>query len=97
MLEESVVYQDIFQKGELKGLQHERKLVLRMLERLLGKLSAKSQKQVEQLGFEQLAILGEALFDFTSEKELAVWPPPQTVRRLSSIANQLILVGATVQ
>jgi len=93
MLEESVVYQDIFQKGAQKGeqkgerrglqkgLQHERHLVLRQLERLLGKLPAKVQKQVDQLDFEQLAALGQALFDFTSEKELAAWLKRQTVNR----------------
>jgi predicted transposase YdaD len=93
MLEESVVYQDIFQKGKQQGvqqgvkqgvqqgLQHERHLVLRQLERLLGKLPAKAQKQVDQLDFEQLAALGEALLDFTSEKELAAWLKRQTVSR----------------
>lgn len=89
MLEESVVYQDIFQKGAQKGeqkglqkgLQHERHLVLRQLERLLGKLPAKVQKQVDQLDFEQLAALGQALFDFTSEKELVAWLKRQTVNR----------------
>jgi predicted transposase YdaD len=89
MLEESVIYQDIFQKGKQQGvqqgvqqgLQHERHLVLRQLERLLGKLPAKVQKQVGQLDFEQLAALGEALFDFTSEKELAAWLKHQAINR----------------
>lgn len=85
MLEESSVYQDIFQKGEQRGLLtgkqlgleqgllHEQRLVLKQLERLLGKLSTRTRKQVERLTFDQLAALGEALLDFTSEKELTAW------------------------
>lgn len=81
MLEESVIYQDILQKGELRGLQlgkqegllHEQDLVLRQLGRVLGNVSIKARKQVQQLDFEQLGALGEALLDFTSEKELTAW------------------------
>jgi predicted transposase YdaD len=73
MLEESVIYQDILQRGELRGLQHERNLVLRQLTRILGKVSSRSRKQIEQLDFERLGALGEALLDFTSEKELVAW------------------------
>ena len=81
MLEESVIYQDILQNGELRGLQrgkleglqHERNLVLRQLARVLGKVSSKARNQVEQLDFEQLGALGEALLDFNSEKDLTAW------------------------
>ena len=81
MLEESVIYQDILQKGERlglqeglqEGLQREQALVLRQLVHLLGKVSRKACNQVERLDFEQLAALGEALLDFTSEKELIAW------------------------
>jgi len=81
MLEESVVYQDILQKGVQQGMQqglaqgleHERKLVRRLLERLLGKLSAKTRQRLAKLSVEQLEALGEALVDFKSEKELTAW------------------------
>lgn len=73
MLEESVIYQDILQRGELRGLQHERNLILRQLTRVLGKVPSKARKQVEQLDFERLGALGEALLDFASEKDLAAW------------------------
>jgi len=81
MLEESVVYQDILQKGVqqgvqqglAQGVQRERKLVMRQLERLLGRLSSKARKQLAQLSVEQLEALGEALVDFKSEKELTAW------------------------
>lgn len=93
MLEESTVYQDIFQKGAQRGLlegeqqglqqglQHERQLVMRLLERTLGKLSVKGRKQIERLTFDQLAALGEALFDFVSEKELTAWLKQQKANR----------------
>ena len=77
MLEESVVYQDILQKGLQQGLQQglqrERRLIMRLLERLIGKLSAKSRKQIEELDVDQLEELGEALVDFGGEKDLTAW------------------------
>jgi len=86
MLEESVVYQDILQKGVQQGLQQglqqgvqqgreqgEKSLVLRQLERLLGKLPATTREQIEGLGLEQLEALGEALIEFKSEHDLTNW------------------------
>jgi len=77
MLEESVVYQDILQKGVQQGLQQgllrERRLIMRQLERLIGKLSTGTRKQIEELNAEQLEELGEALVDFNSEKDLTAW------------------------
>jgi len=90
MLEESVVYQDILQKGVQQGLQQglqqgvqqglrqgreqgEKSLVLRQLERLLGKLPTRTRKQIEKLGLEQLEALGEALVEFKSERDLTNW------------------------
>lgn len=90
MLEQSVIYQDIlergiqkgevrgFQKGELRGLQHEQSLLLRMLERRLGKVPRTARKQILQLDFEQLGELGIALLDFTTAKELTTWLKQQT-------------------
>jgi hypothetical protein len=40
---------------------------------LIGKLSAKTRKQVEELDADQLEELGEALVDFRSEKDLNAW------------------------
>jgi predicted transposase YdaD len=77
MLEESVVYQDILQKGLQQGLQQglqrERRLVVRLLERLIGKLSAPTRRQIEEFDADQLEELGEALVDFRSEKDLTAW------------------------
>lgn len=78
MLEESVVYQDIFQKGEQQGLQQglqqgERKVALRQLERRFGKLSPGIRRQLEQLVVEQLEALCEALLDFQTKADLTRW------------------------
>ncbi len=78
MLEESVVYQDIFQKGEQRGEQRgvekeARKLALRQLERRFGKLSRTVRRQIEQLVVEQLEALCEALLDFRIKDDLTRW------------------------
>jgi len=73
MLEESVVYQDILQKGAERGFRRLRNLVMGQLDQLLGKLSAKTRKQVEELSIEQLEELGKALLKFKSEKDLTAW------------------------
>lgn len=86
MLEESVVYQDIFQKGEQRGEQRglqkglrqglqqgERKVALRLLERRFGKLTPKVRQQIEQLTLEQLEALCEALLDFQTKDDLTRW------------------------
>ncbi len=82
MLEESVVYQDILQKGRRRGLQEgrqkgaeeeARKVALRQLELRLGKLSRTARRQIEQLVVEQLEALCEALLDFQTKDDLTRW------------------------
>jgi predicted transposase YdaD len=82
MLEESVIYQDIFQKGKQQGVeqglregveQEARKVALRLLERRVGKLSLTVRRQIEQLTREQLEALCEALLDFQSKQDLTRW------------------------
>jgi predicted transposase YdaD len=77
-LEESVVYQDIFQKGKQQGVeqgveQEARRVALRLLERRVGKLSLTVRRQIEQLTREQLEALCEALLDFQSKQDLTRW------------------------
>ena len=78
MLEESVIYQDILQKGKLSGLQEgaeeeARKVAMRLLELRLGKLSRTAQRQIERLVVEQLEALCEALLDFQTKDDLTRW------------------------
>lgn len=78
MLEESVVYQDILQKGERRGEQRglvkgERKLVVLLLEERFGKLSLQVRKQIERLTAAQLEELGKALLHFKGPAGLSAW------------------------
>ncbi len=79
MLEESVVYQDILQKGRRRGLreglrkcveQGERKAAPRILERRFGKLSQTVRRQIDRLMGEQLEALCEGLLDFQTKSDL---------------------------
>lgn len=82
MLEESVVYQDILQKGRRRGLQEgrqegaeeeARKVATRLLELRFGKLSRSVQRQVERLVVEQLEALCEAQINFQTKDDLNRW------------------------
>ena len=61
------------QEGKQEGLEREVNLVLRLLNRRLGQVSASLEKQVRELLVEQLEDLGEALLDFENEADLVNW------------------------
>lgn len=74
MLEESVIYQDILQKGEQRGAQKEgRNIALLMLEQKFGAPSRTIRQQIERLVTEQIEALCKALLDFKSKEELRQW------------------------
>lgn len=94
-MRESVIYQEIFQEGEQKGLREgeekgrqegrqegERSLILRLLTRRFGEMSAEAQAQIHHLSLPQLEALGEALLDFATIADLTNWlqahPPDAT-------------------
>ncbi|MGH9846256.1 MAG: Rpn family recombination-promoting nuclease/putative transposase [Blastocatellia bacterium] len=92
MLEESVIYQDIYRKGERRGLREgrqkgveegERKVALRLLEQRLGKLPRTLRTQIERLVVEQLEALCDAIRDIQTKDDLTRWlkqhapAPPQ--------------------
>ncbi len=56
-----------------KGLDHERSMILRLLERRVGKVSQAMQSQVIALSFTGLEFLGEALLDFSAPSDLDDW------------------------
>ncbi len=81
MLEESVIYQDIFQKGEQRGLQQEgRTIALRLLERRFGKLLPGVRRQIERLTVAQLEELCEALLDFQTQSDMLDWFKQQAAK-----------------
>ncbi|EAZ89351.1 DUF4351 domain-containing protein [Crocosphaera chwakensis] len=65
-MEESVIYQDIIAKGELK-------VILRQIKRRFGELPSNTLSQVRGLSVEQLEELGFALLEFQSEEDLRKW------------------------
>lgn len=72
-MQESVVYQKIIREGLEQGRRSEVKLILRQLQRHLGKVSTEIQNQIADLSFTQLEDLGEALLDFKTEADLINW------------------------
>ena len=73
MMQESVVYQRIIRQGLEQGKHNEVKLIIRLLNRRIGQLNPQLHNQIEQLSFEQLEDLGEALLDFETEVDLTNW------------------------
>jgi Domain of unknown function (DUF4351) len=51
----------------------EANLLVKLLRRNLGAISATAEQAIAQLSFEQFEQLADALFDFTSEEDLLIW------------------------
>ncbi|NEQ89064.1 MAG: DUF4351 domain-containing protein [Moorea sp. SIO2I5] len=71
-------YQDIIQKGVQKGLQRGKQegvllVVMRQLTLRLGLLDPVLQQQIEGLSITRLEELSEALLNFETATDLAVW------------------------
>lgn len=61
------------EQGRQEGLDHERKVLLRLLRKRLGDLDRAVESQIETLSAERLEQLGEALLDFGSLADLDAW------------------------
>ncbi|MCT7975857.1 DUF4351 domain-containing protein [Laspinema olomoucense] len=81
-MQESVIYQDILQKGIAQGLeqgleqgekQGEVAVILRLLHRFCGLLNPEIKSRIQSLSKPQLEELSEALLDFTSLADLQQW------------------------
>ena len=70
IMQESVIYQDIFQKGELKG---EVKFCLMLLNQRFGEIDSEILERVKILPVEQLENLGAALFNISEVADLITW------------------------
>ena len=78
IMQESVTYQDILHKGAQQGrLEGKREaslsMVMRQLTRRFGEINPHLQEQIRSLWLEQLEALGEALLDFETVTDLAIW------------------------
>jgi predicted transposase YdaD len=66
IMQESVIYQDILQKGEFN-------FFYRQLNRRFGEIDISIIERVRELSTEQLEALGEAFLDFSSVEDLVAW------------------------
>ena len=78
IMRESVIYQDILQKGLQQGLQQgkqegELAVVLRLLTRRIGTVDTEVQERLRGLSIVQLEDLAEALLDFSDATDLVNW------------------------
>jgi predicted transposase/invertase (TIGR01784 family) len=69
-LEQTRVYQDAFAEGEARG---EFRMVLRLLMRQIGAISAGQQAKLQQLSTGQLEALQDAALTFTQASDLTTW------------------------
>jgi predicted transposase YdaD len=70
VLRESPWYQEIEDKGVLKG---ELSVVVRQLSRRIGNISPRIQSQIQALPLPQIEALSEALLDFSTPDDLTNW------------------------
>ncbi|MCG6134105.1 MAG: Rpn family recombination-promoting nuclease/putative transposase [Nostoc sp. LLA-1] len=74
IMQESVIYQDILQKGEQKGEQKEAfRFLQRQLNRRFGEIDASIIERMRVLTTEQLEQLGEEFLDFSHVSDLGAW------------------------
>jgi predicted transposase/invertase (TIGR01784 family) len=78
VMRESVVYQDILQKGLQQGLQQGRQqgevtLILRLLNRRFGEVDPQLQERIQGLFIPLLEELSLALLDFEAVTDLVTW------------------------
>jgi predicted transposase YdaD len=81
-MKESVIYQDIFQKGEQKGEEKgeqkgeqkgEFKIVNLQLNRRFGEIDSSILERIRLLPTNQLEVLAQELFDFSEVSDLVNW------------------------
>jgi predicted transposase YdaD len=74
IMQESVIYQDILQKGEQRGKQQgEVTLILRQMNRRFGSIDSEIERRINGLSTNQLENLAEALLDFSTQADLISW------------------------
>ena len=73
-MQESVIYQDILQKGEQRGEQKgEQRTIIRLLNRRFGEIDSSLIDKIRMLTIEQLDNLADALLDFADIADLVTW------------------------
>jgi predicted transposase YdaD len=70
IMQESVIYQDILQKGDKRG---EERTIIRQLNRRFGEIDSSLIDRIKLLPIEKLDTLAEALLDFSALSDLVAW------------------------
>lgn len=70
IMQESVIYQDILQKGEQRG---EFRFLNRMLNRHFSDIDSSIIERIKVLSTEQLEALGEESYSFTNVSDVVAW------------------------
>jgi predicted transposase YdaD len=70
IMQESVIYQDILQKGNKQG---EERVIIRQLNRRLGEIDLVLLERIKSLSVDRLDLLAEALLDFSNVSDLVTW------------------------
>jgi predicted transposase YdaD len=74
IMQESVIYQDILQKGEQKGEQQEAfRFLNRQLNKRFGTIDSSIIDRLKVLSTEELEVLGEEFLGFTDVSALLAW------------------------
>ncbi|MBD2606947.1 Rpn family recombination-promoting nuclease/putative transposase [Scytonema hofmannii FACHB-248] len=80
IMQESVIYQDIFQKGEQKGEQKEAfRFLTRQLNRRFGEIDSAIVERIRILSTEELEALGEDFLSFSNASDLVAWLEQNTI------------------
>ncbi len=74
-MQESVIYQDILQKGKQQGKQQGKqeeacRFLIRLLNRRFGEIDSSIIERIQGLSTEQLEVLGEEFVDFSAISDL---------------------------
>jgi predicted transposase YdaD len=81
IMQESVIYQEIFETGEQRGIQRERSFILRQIVKKVGELPQDIRSSIELLSIDLLEALGEDLLDFSSLQDLQNWLETTSIER----------------
>jgi hypothetical protein len=60
-------------QGIEQGIEREKTLILRQLKRKLGEINLSLETKIMQLSIDDVEVLGEALFDFSTVEDLINW------------------------
>jgi hypothetical protein len=61
------------EQGIERGIEREKTLILRQIKRKLGEINPSLETQIMQLSIDNVEVLGEALFDFSTVEDLINW------------------------